>query len=262
MRTLIKTDRNGTKYWDESNCPKCGGKGKIYYYAHVEGGICFKCGGTGVFHHKIIERTPEYEEKLRLRRLEKARKNAPQRNKDYFKSIGLSEDGKAWIVLGNSYEIKEELKAAGATYNSSMGWFFDHDVEDFNVAEFDVAEHGNKYEDYTIHIDLFSYDFEKLIKDFKKEHAPKIESNSDYIGEIKDKISCTVEKFRTLSAWDTQWGTTYLYEFTTEDGNILIWKTGKWIDENTEIKSISGTVKAHNEFRGIKQTELTRCKVA
>ena len=56
MRKLIKTDRNGTKYWDESNCPKCGGKGKIYYYAHVEGGICFKCGGTGVFHHKIIER--------------------------------------------------------------------------------------------------------------------------------------------------------------------------------------------------------------
>jgi len=58
------------------------------------------------------------------------------------------------------------------------------------------------------------------------------------------------------------WFTTFLYEFTTEDGNILIWKTSKWLDDEKEFKTVSGTVKAHNEFRGVKQTELTRCKVA
>ena len=29
-----------------------------------------------------------------------------------------------------------------------------------------------------------------------------------------------------------------------------------------EINAIKGTIKAHNEFRGVKQTELTRCQVA
>ena len=260
MRTLIKVDRNGTKYWDESTCPKCGGEGKIYYYSHVEGGICFKCGGSGVYHHKIVERTPEYEEKLRLRRLAKARKTAPERNAKYFESLGCSSEGKAWLVLGNSYDIKEELKAAGATYNWAMGWHFNSQNEEFNVVEFDVASLGHEYEDGTIHVIMD--ELEEAIKKFKRDNAPKVESKSIYIGEVKDKVSFNVSSFRRLASWDTQFGTTYLYEFVTEEENVIIWKTGKWIDEDTKISTISGTVKAHKEFRGVKQTELTRCKVA
>ena len=41
------------------------------------------------------------------------------------------------------------------------------------------------------------------------------------------------------------------------------WKTGKYLDDTTNEMSITGTaMKAHTEFRGIKQTELTRCRVA
>ena len=29
------------------NCNRCGGTGRISYYNHVAGGICFKCGGRG-----------------------------------------------------------------------------------------------------------------------------------------------------------------------------------------------------------------------
>ena len=29
------------------NCTRCGGTGRISYYNHVAGGICFKCGGRG-----------------------------------------------------------------------------------------------------------------------------------------------------------------------------------------------------------------------
>lgn len=29
------------------NCPKCGGSGHIDMYNHVDGGICFYCGGSG-----------------------------------------------------------------------------------------------------------------------------------------------------------------------------------------------------------------------
>lgn len=28
-------------------CPKCDGLGKINFYSHVQGGVCFKCAGSG-----------------------------------------------------------------------------------------------------------------------------------------------------------------------------------------------------------------------
>jgi DnaJ-class molecular chaperone len=30
-------------------CPKCAGSGYLSQFAHIKGGECFTCGGTGVF---------------------------------------------------------------------------------------------------------------------------------------------------------------------------------------------------------------------
>lgn len=99
-------------------------------------------------------------------------------------------------------------------------------------------------------------------REVKRMERNKSRAQSEFIGEVKDKVSCSVKEFKCLTSWETQWGVTFLYEFITKEGNILIWKTGKWIDDEAEITVIKGTVKAHNEFKGIKQTELTRCKVS
>jgi hypothetical protein len=32
----------------EHPCPRCSGRGRIYYYSHIDSGICFRCGGSGV----------------------------------------------------------------------------------------------------------------------------------------------------------------------------------------------------------------------
>lgn len=105
----------------------------------------------------------------------------------------------------------------------------------------------------------YDKDMEREIKRMERKNS---RAQSNHIGEVKEKVTCSVKEFKCLTSWETQWGVTFLYEFITEEGNILIWKTGKWIDEDREITIITGTVKAHNEFRGTKQTELTRCKVA
>lgn len=104
----------------------------------------------------------------------------------------------------------------------------------------------------------YDKEMEREIKRLQRENE---RAKSDYIGEIKERVSLAVKSFRELTWWETEWGTTFLYEFITEDDNILIWKTGKWIDPEKEVSAITGTVKDHKEFRGIKQTELTRCKV-
>lgn len=108
---------------------------------------------------------------------------------------------------------------------------------------------------------FMAYDKE-MEREIKKMERQNSRAQSTHIGQVGSKVSEGIKEWKCLTAWDTQWGTTFLYEFTTENGNILIWKTSKWLDDEKEFKTISGTVKAHNEFRGVKQTELTRCKLA
>lgn len=94
------------------------------------------------------------------------------------------------------------------------------------------------------------------------EKAKKVETK--YFGEVgkryKDKVITNVT---LVTTWETQWGVTYIYKITLEDGSILTWKTsnGLYLDRNEEYDKISFTVKEHKEYKGEKQTEVTRCKV-
>lgn len=96
----------------------------------------------------------------------------------------------------------------------------------------------------------------------KREKAVEPEINSQYVGELKQRITATIKSIKCVTSWDTDFGYTYIYKIIGQDGNTYTWKTGKEIDEEAVVGwLIVGTVKAHTEFRGIKQTELTRCKI-
>ena len=71
---LIKIDRNGTKYWADDTCQRCGGRGERseWYYTGL---TCFECGGTGKSKVRITkEYTDEYLQKLEDRRKAKQAK--------------------------------------------------------------------------------------------------------------------------------------------------------------------------------------------
>ena len=86
---LIKIDRNGSKHFEGMiTCDRCGGKGYYAIAVHNmqpvlsphDGGVCWKCLGTGKVHGKWIERTPEYQAKLDAKR--KAKWEAEQAKLD------------------------------------------------------------------------------------------------------------------------------------------------------------------------------------
>lgn len=102
----------------------------------------------------------------------------------------------------------------------------------------------------------------------EEERARELEQGklSQFDGEVGQRITRNVVSCKVVTSWTNCYDgyyptTTYMYKFVTEDGNILIWKTSKDFDEK-KVKTITGTVKEHNEFREVKQTVLTRCKVA
>lgn len=86
------------------------------------------------------------------------------------------------------------------------------------------------------------------------------ESSSVYVGEVDGKVTVHVESVQCMSSWEGHYGTTRLYKIIGKDGNTYTWKTSKVMPETFESMTITGKVKAHTEFRGVRQTELTYCQ--
>lgn len=101
-------------------------------------------------------------------------------------------------------------------------------------------------------VSIFAY-YDKMNnnKEEKKE--------SNYVGNIGDKISFKVDSFVCVCTFGTMYGDMYLYKIVDENGNVFIWKTNNEI--NGDVSSIKGTIKNQEEYKGIKQNILTRCKI-
>lgn len=95
------------------------------------------------------------------------------------------------------------------------------------------------------------------------ERAARAEAGakSKYIGNVGERITFRAANAVLVTSWETQYGWTYLYKFSDDSGNILIWYASRTVDVADGAK-ITGTIKAHNERDGAKQTVITRCKVA
>lgn len=101
-------------------------------------------------------------------------------------------------------------------------------------------------------------------KEVEKAKRAEAIAKSEYFGKVGERYKDKAIQFVNLiTAWETQWGVTHIYKVALEDGTALIWKTsnGLYLDNNEEFDKISFTVKSHNEYKGEKQTEVTRCKV-
>ena len=90
---------------------------------------------------------------------------------------------------------------------------------------------------------------------------PQKVQESEFVGTIKERklfnVSC-----KKISGFDGNYGWTNKYSFQDKDGNILVWLTSSYEDFVSGMNyTIKGTIKSHKEFRGIKETQITRCEV-
>lgn len=102
----------------------------------------------------------------------------------------------------------------------------------------------------------------KAINNIKeREKRVNEESKSEYVGTVGERTNFVLTYVREAH-FNTDFGVTYVYTFKDENGNVIVWKTGNVFDfkENEEV-TLKGTIKEHSEYRNIKQTVLTRCKV-
>lgn len=289
---LIKVDKNGSKHYEGLvTCPKCGGIGLIAHHVEngvpswnwTDGGVCWKCLGTGKVQGKMIIRTPEYEAVLaerRQKKLDAKKQNLDQKKQEWLKKNGFSEDGFIWIILGETYSKKDQIKELGGHFNRIVGWYLDHEVEGFQFLKI--------YKDFILFDTYYGYEWKQDvdIKSMKEaEEAKPNPSCSEYQGQIKDRLkdlhltvtfTTVFEQQMEKQGWngrsyfkdDSRW----FYSFKDDQGNIFTWTASLPAGMKTDAGGfrslqkgdhciLTGTVKNHKEYKGNKQTVLTRCKV-
>lgn len=295
--TLIKIDRNGSKHYEGMvTCPKCGGVGLIAHHVEngqpswnwTDGGVCWKCGGSGKVLDKWIERTPEYEAKLEARRQKKTDERKAKHDaeiaeirRQWLVKNGWTEDGFTFLFLGNTFEIKDTIKELGGKFDGILGWHIDHEVEGFEFLK--ISKDVILHETYFGYDERCDVDISKMKQDEWKRLHP---SCSEWQGQIKERLKNLKLTLIFKTQFESQrpakyrgWydETRWFYSFKDEQGNIFTWTASSpaGIKHNTEdgcfdyftpleignICILTGTVKEHKEYKGDKQTVLTRCKI-
>ena len=271
-KEYVRTDKNGTKIYHDFTCDRCGGSGIFYTGVHngvpvpatPDEGMCYKCFGSGKMEKPTIikEYTPEYRAKLDARaakrqeaKLAEAQAEKAAKQAEWKDSKGFVNDRIYAVGIRDSFERKDEIKAAGGRYNEYVGWYFSEPHPEFQTVELTAEE--CLYETAWLKLDwIAAWKIRETIK------AKLPDNSGKHLGRVGDKIELDAT-FKRIRWYDTKFGTTWVYTFEDDEGNCLVWKTSASIGpKEGDRVHIKATVKDHDEYNDVKQTILTRCKIA
>ena len=192
---IVSIDEAERKAHVATECWKCNGSG---IYAPF--GTCFACQGSGYAHKTVKIYTPdEYnryvaeQEKAREKKIANAKeaiaekeRNSEKNKRELLDRWGFEEEPFVYLILGNTYEIKDIIKERGGRYNPELGWHFTRETE---------LPEG--YSAVKVPFDDL-YDWSPIIKKINlKENAREIAdaakyadnpSTSEFEGEIKQRL--------------------------------------------------------------------------
>ena len=281
------------KNWDRIGEPYTNDKGKLYtkvkckcdrchkgvYVTRVENGVpvphpnangvCFQCGGKGYLTEEVrlytkkeydamVKRNEQAREKKEQEREAKMKAEYAEKKAKWLKDNEFNESEITYIYFpSDSYEVKNDLKAAGFKYSPVLMWHRDNNVgyEDTTVAvpyaavgEFSAWGTGIFYS--------YAHD---TVQTLIRESRPQ--SQSEWYDEVKEKVVGKVVKFTKSRFFESRYGLTYVYTFV-EGKYVFVWFTSKSLPyEINDTLVLSGTIKELKEYEGEKQTVLTRCKL-
>lgn len=258
--SYVRTDRNSTRYFIDYTCDRCGGKGG---WEGWPGFTCYECGGSGRSKGETIKvYTPEHEAKLAAQRQARAEKAQKEREakaiaerSSKLEALGFGKEEDAYViyrVVGDTFSIKDELKALGCRFKPSVGWYAAAALDDHECQRMEEKEVLTD----NIFIEWKSID---EVKPLWIENIRRFtESTSEWQGEVGGRLELKLHIDRVFESSYVAWGkTSYMYLMSDSEGNKYKWSTSKWYKEGEDIH-IRATVKEHSEYKGEKQTVLTR----
>lgn len=203
----LRTDKNGIKYYANYTCPRCGGAGGSDKWAFT-GWTCYECGGTGESSTPVIEKeyTPEYRAKLDERARKRAEAKRAKQVEEFnnnrlaiAEKYGFNPEGKIYVVTGNTYEIREELREAGAKYRGGINWYFLEKQDRYPTIELSYEECLNIYPEYG----TMSWKDLTEVQAVLNSKIPIEEDHSQYVGQVGDTELAEVYSVEipVITAW-------------------------------------------------------------
>lgn len=166
------------------------------------------------------------------------------------------EEGYITIFKGDTYHIKEELKAAGAKFTRFWGWGIPGGKE---VPSFEGIE--------SVRLDWSAVGLDDEVLKSEDEVKAAVEkllyepSSSTFQGQVGDRIRNLLVKVIANVEIQGYYGTSHIHDFEDEDGNIYSWITAAKDLPVDNVYWLDGTIKGHKTYKGVDKTILTRCKV-
>jgi len=214
------------------NCPRCGGAGGSPHW-RPDGGVCYQCHGN----RKVPKTYRVYTEEKLAKLQEAAEKKAAKE-----KAAAERAEAKRFLEFVNwGRDHKNLLEAIKNAEGNSF------------LANLSVKLLANMV--------LTDRQLEAAAEAIERMKQREAEGRaSEHVGEIKERIEFEAE---VTGVYGTEgyYGHTDIVKFKDNDGNQFTWFASGYTDlARGDRMSIKGTVKKHDEYRGIKQTVLTRCK--
>ena len=275
-------EKNGKIYVSaRCKCDRCNGSGIAI--SHVcngqpvpyvnDGGICYSCNGAGYFRKEIrLYTDKEFEqmekasakaaEKREAAREQKMKAEYANKRAKWLEENGFNENLTTFVYFpADSFEIKDSLKDAGFKFNRSLLWHIANIPEGYEdkvveIALNQVAEIGAWGEGF------YRPGARTFVDDILKNCRPIEESTSEWLFEEKERFYDYAVVLKSVRGMETRFGWTQLVKFEDANGNILQWWTA--VEIKAEVGDqvlLTGTVKAHDEYKGVKSTTVTRCKI-
>lgn len=181
------------------------------------------------------------------------------KNKEkWLEMNNFSAEGVTYIVTGETYSIKDQLKVDGFYYHPILGW---HKATCEGYEDKVIAIKAEEVIEWAAWgAGWFLPSAKDYIKD--KIAATQSKDTSDWIGEVGKSIPILLVKLDKAGSFQGRYGLSNIYTFVDEDNNKLVWFTTTRLNKEVgDWFCISAKVKAHETYQDRKQTIVKNVKI-
>lgn len=165
---------------DKIKCPKCGGTGYIPTYNHVEDGICFLCNGSGWISESEYKHIQEQEATRNIKRMAKQQYSTKQARGFYTDTV--------YLVSGNTYKVKDQLKQQGAKWNFWLnGFTFVKDNDNYKTIAINYDDIKD-FDDKQLESYLNKFKTNIKYEPIKNREQSQAQKSSESVDEVLDEL--------------------------------------------------------------------------
>lgn len=177
----------------------------------------------------------------------------------WLEKNGFGTDGLTWCIFGeDTYSIKEQLKELGCKFSPLLKWHSPQTLDlpkGYGMFSISFDEIG-QWDLINETVCYFEKSKELIERKFREAEGPSL---SEYVGTPGERLRNITAIYKSSRGFSGKFGWTNIHTFQIDE-NILIWMTSKELElEKGSPINLTGTIKSHQEYMGIKQTYLSRC---